>query len=450
MYVINKDGSRNFLHPADVRGKWQHILNWTWAVIMVLYVGLPWVQIGGRPAVQVDIPGRAAHFFGQSFTNQDMPLLFFILTGFGFALFVGTALFGRVWCGFLCPQTVMMEGVFRKIERWIEGPRAKRIRRNLGPLTSGKFWRKAIKHVLFVLLSGVSAHAFTSYFLPARELVPDMWLAAGAHQAAFIWTLAWTVLLYFNYSWFREQTCLIVCPYGRLQSALCDQDTVVIGYDIVRGEPRGKGEGERGDCVDCYRCIESCITGIDIRNGLQMECLACTRCIDACDEVMKRLGKTQGLIRFDSQRALAGEGRESLLGRPRTWLYLVLGLVGVVATSLAFTGREVFAVNALRARGMPYVIEDERLRNLYTLHIQNKNAEPATYLLVAEQNPKGAPVEFVIPQETVRLGGLEDAQVPIFAYCERSLYQQSFPLFVTVTDSARGDSRKVKMEFRGP
>ena len=262
VYTINPDGSRNFLHPADVRGRWQVRKNLVWAVLMLIYLGVPFVTVGGKPAVLFDIPGRSAHLFGTVFTNQDFHLVFFLLVGFGLTLFVVTSLWGRVWCGFACPQTVFMEGVFRRLERWIEGPRLTRVRRNLGPWTADKAWRKGLKHAVFLGLCWIFAHAFIAYFVPVRELSHAVTGPPQAHMAAFIWGLAWTAVLFVDYAWFREQTCLIVCPYGRLQSALIDPDTIVIGYDEKRGEPRQKGVDKGGDCVDCHRCVDVCPTGI--------------------------------------------------------------------------------------------------------------------------------------------------------------------------------------------
>ena len=279
VYTINPDGSRNFMHPADVHGKWQVVKNIVYTVLLVVYLIMPWIKIGGYPAVHFDVPGRTAHLFGTTFTNQDFHLMFFLLLGFGLSMFLITSLWGRVWCGFACPQTVFLEGVFRRIERWIEGPRIQRVRRNLGPLTGAKLWRKLLKHAVFLGLSYAFAHAFIAYFLPARELLEVIGSHPREHMGAFIWGIAWTAVLYFDYSWFREQTCLIICPYGRLQSTLIDYDTIVIGYDGQRGEPRHKGVDKGGDCIDCRRCIDVCPTGIDIRNGMQLECIACSNCI---------------------------------------------------------------------------------------------------------------------------------------------------------------------------
>jgi cytochrome c oxidase accessory protein FixG len=299
VYSINADGSRNFIQPADVSGRWQVRKNLIFGLLLLFYLGMPWVEIGGKPAIHIDLPGRAAHLFGATFTNQDFHLVFFLVSGMGFALFVLTSLWGRVWCGYVCPQTVFMEGVIRKVERLIEGPSYARVKRNQGPWNLDKAWRKALKHAVFIVVALGFAHAFVSYFLPIRELLLS---SPWEHRAAFLWTMFWAGVLYFDFAWFREQTCLIICPYGRLQSTLVDPDTVIIGYDARRGEPRSKRSETGGDCVDCFRCVEVCPTGIDIRNGLQMECIGCANCIDACDEVMDRIDKPHGLVRYDSER----------------------------------------------------------------------------------------------------------------------------------------------------
>jgi len=448
VYTINADGSRNFLHPADVKGRWQVRKNVIYAVLVVIYVALPWIQINGRPLVHIDLPGRAAHVAGLSFTNQDFYLVFFLATGLGFVLFVLTSLWGRVWCGFACPQTVFMEGVFRRIERWVEGPRLARIRRNLGPWTFAKAWRKILKQAIFLLLSYVIAHVFLSYFLPARELLEVVRSQPGTHASAFFWTMFWTGLLYFNYAWFREQTCLIVCPYGRLQSTLIDPATVIIGYDSQRGEPRMKGIDQGGDCIDCYRCVEVCPTGIDIRNGLQMECIGCANCIDACDEVMDRIGKSRGLVRYDSQEGFE-TGRRRFL-RPRFWIYVILGLVGMAVFLFMNAGRTTFEAKAIRPRGMPYVMEEDRIRNLYTLHLQNKTAASQVYRVAAGAGDGGGGLDFLIPQPRVELAPLADIQLPVFAYLARDAYSGPFDFHLSVTDSATAQQHRIEVRFRGP
>ena len=448
VYSINEDGSRNFLHPADVSGRWQVLKNLVWLVLILVYVALPWLQIGGHPAVAIDLPGRHAYLFGMSFTNQDFYLMFFVITGIGFALFVVTALWGRIWCGYACPQTVFMEGVFRKIERWIEGPRLERIRRNAGPWTADKIRRKVLKHAVFLLGSAAIAHVFLSYFIPPRELIHAIAAGPATHPVAFGWTLFWTGVLYFDYSWFREQTCLIICPYGRLQSSLIDEDTIIIGYDERRGEPRHKGVDEGGDCVDCFRCVMVCPTGIDIRNGLQMECIGCANCIDACDAVMDRIGKPRGLVRYDSQRAFRGEPRRSLL-RPRVFVYIFLGLLGLTVAGLAVHSREHFQANLLRARGLPYQVVGERLRNLYNVHLQNKSDSPDVFRITVDTGAH-AGLTAIIPQPVVRLPALADGQYPVFLEMDRADYHGPVKLWLTVTDSLHAESHRLEMTFRGP
>lgn len=450
VYTINPDGSRNFLHPADVHGPWQHRKHVVWAVLIAIYILLPWIAIGGHPAVHIDLRSRSAHLFGQGFTNQDFYLVFFLVSGLGFALFVATSLWGRIWCGYACPQTVFLEGVFRKIERILEGPRDERVRRNLGPLTRDKAWRKVVKHAIFLVLSFAIAHIFLAYFIPVRELLGLMSRPPGSHVGDFIWVMFWTAVLYFDYAWFREQTCLIICPYGRAQSALVDRDTIIIGYDAARGEPRGKKGDATGDCIDCYRCVAVCPTGIDIRSGLQMECVGCANCVDACNDIMRKVDRPEGLIRYDSQRGFAGEPRRSLL-RPRFFLYTFLGLLGLTVAGFTILRRASFEVRVLRAQGLPYQIEGDVVRNVYMIRIQNKTESTGTFFLTEKpgDGTAGDPVA-LISQPTVQLASQADQRVPVILTVPRDEAGRAGATQITVQDSASGRAQTVELQFRGP
>jgi len=448
VYTINDDGSRNMLQVADVKGRWTTRKYIMYGVLILVYVLAPWVTMGGHPFILVDIPGRAAFLAGATFTNQDFHLFFFVLIGAGFGLFVMTSVLGRVWCGFACPQTVFMEGVFRPIERIIEGRRIERIRRN----EKGGFdktWRKLLKHGIFIFLCWNFSIAFMCYFIPTREMLHQIPFFTG-NTTALIWSLFWTGLMYFDYSWFREQTCLIICPYGRLQSTLVDYDTVIIGYDEERGEPRHKGIEKGGDCIDCRRCVDVCPTGIDIRNGLQLECIGCTSCIDACDDIMDKIGKPRGLVRFDSSRGF--ETGKSKILRPRFWIYGVLITALAVLFVMRATSRESFQVTVMRSQGMPYIIEEGVIRNLYTLHVQNKTDHTQVYFIrpAADALAGREGVEYIVPQERIELDRLSDRQITMFAMMPRTSYAGTEDFAIAVTDSATGTTQDIKVRFRGP
>jgi cytochrome c oxidase accessory protein FixG len=354
---------------------------------------------------------RCFYLFGATFNAQDVWLVFFLLSGVGFALIVSTALWGRVWCGYACPQTVFLEGLFRPIERLLEGSRNVRMRRNAGPFSFDKLWRKTLKHAIFLALAFLIAHIIAAYFVSLPGLYRMVLGRPSEHPEAFAWAFTLTAVLYFNFFWFREQLCLVVCPYGRLQSVLTDHDSLVIGYDAVRGEPRGKKEqAGAGDCVDCNRCVVVCPTGIDIRNGLQIDCIGCARCIDACDDVMTKLGRPQGLVRYDSQHGLSGQA--SRFVRPRVILYGLLGLVGLVVAGFAFGQRAPFEANLMRWRDMPpFVVDQGRVRNAFEVHLVNKASHAAHFELRGV--PKGG-LSYVVSMPRIELAELRDQRVPVF------------------------------------
>ncbi len=449
LYSVNADGSRNMLQPADVRGRWHTRKNVLFAILIAIYVAVPWIRIGGAPMLRLDVPARTAYVVGWTFTREDFYLVFFLLTGFGFTLFAATSLWGRVWCGFACPQTVFLEGVFRRIERWIEGSRTERLKRNQGPWTFDKLARKVAKQFAFVLFSLFVSHTALAYFLPTDELLPAIVKGPSEHLTAFFWTLSFTGLIYFNFAWFREQFCVIMCPYGRLQSALIDDDTLNVGYDVKRGEPRGPKGRADGDCIDCGSCVNVCPTGIDIRNGLQMECIGCANCVDACDSIMQQVGRANGLIRFDSLRAFSGGARRFL--RPRLFLYLGLSLIGLTVFLFAAAQRTSFEVTVLRARGLPYTLEEQRIQNLFTIHVQNKSVQHVAYRLEARPTEAGSPaVEWEIASPSFELDSLGEVKIPVFVFVDRALYRAPFPLALLVTEVATGTQSDVELTFRGP
>ena len=450
---LRSDGSRVSIVPADVRGRFATARKWMFAVLIGVYVAVPFVQVGGHPMVLLDIANRRFFLFGQTFNAQDTWLVFFLLSGGGFALIVTAAVVGRVWCGWACPQTVFLEGVFRPIERLIEGPRNVRIRRDAGPASFDRVWRKALKHAVFLALAIVLAHVLLSYFVSLPGVFAFVKGAPSQHFEAFAWTSAITLVLYLDFAWFREQLCLIICPYGRLQAVLSDADTITIGYDATRGEPRGKAsDPNAGACVDCNRCVVVCPTGIDIRNGQQLDCIGCTACIDACDEVMDQLKRPRGLVRFDSLNGLLGKAKRLL--RPRLYLYAVLLVAGITAASIAVASHEPFEANMLRLRGTPYVLgatdAGATVRNLFEIHLVNKQGEPRTFTLQPVA-PDGVSMDFVLPTRTVTLGALEGRRVPLFATLAERAYRAGLEVCVVVVmDGRPPETQQVKAPFLGP
>ena len=383
--TINDDGSRRFIHPTEISGffaRWRAVFA---AVLTVVYVAVPWIQINGNPALFLDVAKRQFHYFGLTFLGQDIWIAFFVLSGLGFCLFYLTALLGRVWCGWACPQTVFLD-IARRIDRLCQGNAA--TRRNLLQTSStfGKSFRRFAKHTLYALFSLVLAHVLLSYFVSLPRLYSMMTHAPGENWSSFAFVFLIAGALWFDLAWFREQFCIVLCPYGRLQSALIDSDSLVVGYDTKRGEPRGrKGTAGAGDCVNCLRCVQVCPTGIDIRQGLQMECIGCTACIDACDDVMTKIKRPTGLIRYDSRHGF--EGKPTRWLRPRTLLYTGLALLGAAALTAATSTLKSAAVGLTRVTGIPYIVEGGVVRNQFLIRLQNKRNMPVTFQIEIAGGP---------------------------------------------------------------
>jgi cytochrome c oxidase accessory protein FixG len=383
--TINADGSRRFIYTAAASGRFTRWRTVVAAALMLVYVTLPWIRINGNPALFLDIENRQFHYFGLTFLGQDVWLAFFVVTGLGFCLFFLTAMLGRVWCGWACPQTIFLD-IARRIERWCEGDAHTRKRSDRGLWTFQKSARRALKSAGYALFSLGLAHVLLSYFVSIPRLYHMMTQSPGENWGSFLFVFLIAGALWFDLAWFREQFCIVLCPYGRLQSALIDNDSLVVGYDTKRGEPRGrKGTQGAGDCVDCFRCVQVCPTGIDIRQGLQMECIGCTACIDACETVMTKLKRPTGLIRYDSRHGF--EGKRTRWLRPRVFLYSVLAVLGAIALTLATSTLKPAIVNLNRVTGIPYVIENGVVRNQFYLRILNKRNAPATYHLTITNAP---------------------------------------------------------------
>jgi cytochrome c oxidase accessory protein FixG len=433
---LGRDGKRRRPYPADVHGRFVRARRVAYVLLIALWIALPWIPINGNPAVFLSIEKRQFFLFGATFNAQDLWLAFFLVSGLGVGLIYLTTLFGRVWCGWACPQTVFIEAFYRPIERFVNGPRNIALKRRSGI-------RLIITHALYLIASFVVAHVFMAYFLSLPALWRMMKTAPAAHPEAFAWMIASTALCYGVFGLFREQFCVVMCPYGRLQSVLIDDDALVVGYDERRGEPRGKANSkDAGDCVDCNRCVVVCPTGIDIRQGLQLDCIGCTACIDACDEVMTKLERPRGLIRYDSLRGLRGEKRRFL--RPRVVISTTVLLLGLVVALAALRKREPFEANLLRLPGAPYVYDSGQVRDAYEIHLVNKGSERAMFRLSAV---KDAHVDVLLPMTEVELEPLTSRRIPVFATALESEFENGH--FVTIHVASGAHTHDVRATFLG-
>jgi cytochrome c oxidase accessory protein FixG len=373
------------IYPHHVTGRFARLRNLAMYGLLGLYYLLPWLEIGGHQSVLFDLPARKFYIFGLTFWPQDFIYLALLLVSAGLALFFFTALSGRLWCGYACPQTVWTEA-FLLLERWVEGSRQQRIKLDAAPWSLHKFARKAVKQFLWIGFALWTGFTFVGYFTPIPELGMNV-LALSLGPWETFWSLFYGFATYGNAGYLREQVCKYMCPYARFQSAMFDRNTLIISYDPGRGEPRGgrRKSADRavlglGDCIDCTLCVQVCPTGIDIRDGLQHECIACAACVDICDEVMDKMNYPRGLIRYTTENAL--QGRAGRILRPRVFVYgaLLLALVG--GTLWSMTHRTPLRADLIRDRNALYrELPDGLIENVYTMKITNMDDSAHRYVL---------------------------------------------------------------------
>lgn len=381
--TLEADGSRRWLKPKLSKGKLLERRRWVAYLLIVVFTVIPFIKIAGKPLVLLDITARRFTILGFTFLPTDTVLLAIFMVGLLLAVFLFTALFGRVWCGWACPQTVYMEFLFRPIERFFDGTSGRGgLKKNVPP------WRTAAKYFVYFAVCFYLANTFLAYFVGVDRL--SQWVTQSPlhHPIPFLVMAAVTVAMMFDFCFFREQLCLVACPYGRFQSVLLDQNSLIVAYDKDRGDPRGKMKKAKkqedstalpvlGDCIDCGNCVTTCPTGIDIREGLQMECINCTQCIDACNLVMKKIGRDPNLIRYSSQAHDAGQA--SGLLRARTLIYPVLLTGIVVAFVSVFLAAKTFDAVPLREPGNPHTMTSDGLvRNLLKLKLTNRSDQEMT------------------------------------------------------------------------
>lgn len=436
--------SREHIHPAPVDGKYTRRTTWFGRALIAFLVLVPWIRIGGSPVFLQDLHARQFYLLGLVFTPRDSVILLSVILGAGFMLFFVTSLWGRLWCGYACPQTVLLQEVIRKIEVWVDGQRGAQVRLQKQPWNAEKIRKRALKWSLFLLAAFVISMSFMGFFADVYRL----WTFRSL-PATYAVTLSLTAVLFLDFAWFREQFCHYLCPYARLQGVMTDNHTVQIGYHAKRGEPR-KPKGmklkdagpEIGDCVDCNRCVTVCPSGIDIRDGFQLECIACARCIDACEDVLGKLGR-KTLVDYVSQAELDGEPRKRFGLRSGVYALGMAVCAGVLLTTFLTRGSFDITV-AQDAATAEITTSDGAPRNLYQLTVHNNATRSQTFDVAVDL----AGLALTVPGGSITLGPAERRVLPVFVDAEGGLAasQPVTPFHLIVTTD--GEERRTAVTFR--
>ncbi len=428
--TINKEGKRNWIYALQPKGKFYQYRTWLSYFYLLLFVSLPFIKINGNPSFLFNFPEGEFIFFGSLFTPQD-----FVIFGIGMLIailfvIIFTLIYGRFFCGWICPQTIFMEMVFRKLEYLIEGDGNKQKLNNSKDWTTDLYIRKFIKHIIFLILSFIISNIFLSYIIGIEGLIKIVKEPISDHIVGFIAILFFTMLFYAVYAFVREIVCTVVCPYGRLQGVLLDKNTIIVAYNYLRGEPRNKKKliEKSGDCIDCGMCVNVCPTNIDIRNGTQLECINCTACIDACNMMMNKVGGEPDLITFASENNIASGKKFEFTYRIKSYT-VVLGILLVLLSILILT-RTTFDATILRVPGQTIQENnDGTISNLYRIKVTNKSNQTLAYHIVASD-------------PTIKI---ERIGLPLDSLKGRQLAEETFFIKVKPSDVHQ---RKIKYEIK--
>ncbi len=451
--TVDAQGKRVWVYPKKPSGYYHKLRIVVTVVLLSLLLGGPFITISGQPLLLLNFFERKFVILGQVFWPQDFILLALTLITFFVFIILFTVVFGRIWCGWMCPQTLFMEMVFRKIEYLIEGDANDQRRLNAAPLTLNKVVKKTTKHILFLAISIIIGHTCMAYLIGVEKTWAIIQHSPTENLAGFTGLLAFTLIFYGVYARFREQACVVVCPYGRLQGVLLTKDSIVVAYDWLRGEPRGKiqknkvQETKTGDCIDCRLCVHVCPTGIDIRNGTQLECVNCTACIDACDEVMLKIDKPKGLIRYSSYNSIKNGVVRLLTPRVIGYVIVLIGLLSFLSFNLLT--RSDVETTVLKVPGTLYQRDDIGfITNLYNIEFVNKTFNDLPLEMKVESpadaifmKPDGKPI--IVPAEGM-LKTIGFLKIPA-----DKITQSKSIIYLGVYENGRL-IEKIKVKFIGP
>ena len=449
--TVTDDGKRKWVYPKKPSGKFYNARTIVSFFLLAFLVVVPFIKVNGHQFLLFDFLNRNFILFGIPFGPHDFHLFVLAMISIIVFIILFTVVFGRIFCGWACPQTIFMEMVFRKIEYWIEGDARDQRKLNAEEWNGKKLFKKGLKNFIFFILAFIIAHIFLSYIISMDKVISIISQPPSAHLTGFVAIIAFSLIFYWVFAFFREQACTIVCPYGRLQGVLLDQDSIVIAYDHKRGEPRGKikkneVQSDKGDCIDCHLCVDVCPTGIDIRNGIQLECVNCTACIDACDEVMLKINRPKKLIKYASLNGIENKTKFKITPRMMLYSVILVVLLGILGYLLSI--RTDYSVNVLRTPGMLFQEQPNgKVSNVYDLNIVNKTFNE-TPVQIKLENPADGELKLV--GKDIVLKSQQIVETKFLVLLDKtSLKRMNTPIEIGVYDGNKL-IKKVKTSFLGP
>ncbi|HMN50108.1 MAG TPA: cytochrome c oxidase accessory protein CcoG [Ignavibacteriaceae bacterium] len=449
--TVTDEGKRKWIYPKKPSGKFYNARTIVSLFLLAFLIIVPFIKVNGHQFLLFDFLNRQFILFGIPFGPHDFHLFVLAMISIIVFIILFTVVFGRIFCGWACPQTIFMEMVFRKIEYWIEGDARDQRKLDDEEWNGKKLFKKGLKNIIFFIIAFFIAHIFLSYIISMDKVISIITQPPSEHLTGFVSIIGFSLIFYWVFSYFREQACTIVCPYGRLQGVLLDQDSIVIAYDYKRGEPRAKikkdqDQTDKGDCIDCHLCVDVCPTGIDIRNGIQLECVNCTACIDACDAVMEKVSRPKKLIKYASLNGIENKAKFKVTPRMMLYSVILVVLLGILGYLLSI--RTEYSVNILRTPGMLFQEQPNgMISNVYDLNIVNKTFNETPVQIKLEQPSDG---ELKLVGKDIVLKSQQIVETKFLVLLDKAkLKKMNTPIEIGVYDGNKL-IKKIKTSFLGP